>query len=192
MTDDIITTTPQEEPPKFEVIKISDREIDVTQPLPPEYSEPGKYRWMKTGHIVSTETSKIVSAKYAIHYITKQNSRDLRKAQEEKILRARLAAAEGMAIALKGDSALSLEAWGSIVGSQAQHAINWDSPNTASSSVRAAEFVGRAAGLLSDPRARDSDPTHDAAAAIGSAFIRELASRLNIIDDDDTIDAEWE
>ena len=102
-------------------------------------------------------------------------------------LEAQIAAQKGLAKALMGSGELLMDAWGMVVGKQAELSVDIEK---GSSSTKAAEFVGRAAGLLSDPRVRDDSEVNDRMARIGSAFLEGLAKRIGGFDelDDDEDD----
>lgn len=166
--------------------------FDTSQPLPEKYRDPpGRYKWSKNGVVYDTQTGRFVDNTWSVTKAGPKRGRAMAVRAEQLKLQAQMAAREGVALRVSGKKECVLEAWSMIVGAQAEMAAN-PTEKTASASTKAAEFVGRAAGLLVDQRRVESSAGQDKAAQIGRAFLDALAERIDGIDleDDDEDDGE--
>ena len=102
--------------------------------------------------------------------ITPARSSDMHKLAAEKRIKAELAAGAGLGrITLSGSE---LAAWSDIVENQGRLALDTKKGQT---STKAAEFVGKAAGFLSDRRSSgDNSTTNNTLNLVGDAFIDRL------------------
>ena len=136
---------------------------------------PDKYKVLSNGAVYSYDDGRIVANPGGgTHAITQANSNELRKTWERQKLEAAIAAQSAVAAQLKRDNAL--EAWGLIVGEQAELAIDTRKGQT---STKAAEFVGKATGFLGDRRSSDNsgEQVHNTLNVFSDAFIAAIIDK---------------
>ena len=139
--------------------------------------DPERYQILSNGAIYDHEIKKIAGCPGAgTNAITQATARDFNKTWEEQKLQATIAAQEGARVAVGSDTQFA--AWSVIVGGQASLALDTGKGQT---STKAAEFVGKAAGFLSDRRStqQDGGPTN-VQVNIGNEVVEQLLGILRV------------
>ena len=139
--------------------------------------EPERYQLLSNGAIYDHKVKHIMgNPGGGTTAITKATTSAMRKTWEEQKLKAAFAAQEGARVALEKDT--ELEAWAAIVGGQASLAVATGQGQT---STKAAEFVGKAAGFLSDRRSQQQDTGQtNVQIAMGADAIAQLVGVLDV------------
>ena len=151
-------------------------------PLTYEIAEqnPERYQILKNGAIYDHSVGHIKAIPGGGYKaITKANSSELRKSWEDQKIKAAIAAQTGMTMAVGSDN--QFDAWSRVNEEQTKLAIDTSKGQT---STKAAEFVGKAAGFLSDRRSNQDNPAQtNVQINLGLDVIERLEGILRVNDE---------